>query len=44
MVQVIVCVEKRTWFVELDESLSGNISLSDDSKILVNDKGNTLVH
>jgi len=33
----------RAWFVELDESLSGNVSLSDDFKILVNDKDNTLV-
>ena len=34
---------KRIVFVEHDESISGNVSFGDDSKIIVKDKGNILI-
>jgi len=34
---------KRSMFVELDESIGGNVSFGDDSRILVKGKGNILI-
>lgn len=41
-ISTLVC-EKRSMFIELDESIGGNVSFEDESKIVMKGKDNILI-
>ena len=41
--QGIICVEKRSMFVELDESMNDNVAFRDESKVAMKGRGNNLI-
>ena len=42
-VQAIICVEKKSMFVELHELVSGNVTFGDDLKVAMKGRGNILI-
>ena len=43
LVQATICEEKKSMFIDLDESISVNVSFGDNSKIPVKGKGKILI-